>query len=236
LNGRKLCRAGVGPDGVLSAIVTWTKLTGAAARQARRLKSPIEETRLDVGGLRGGVHRTWAAQPLRVGDEVAVGIQPAGRGDRPAVKKTRDRRPAPDRESTTTFMNVDLDIWSAAPLDPLLAGLGRHVSVLHSGKEGRRYVAHLEVAGSGLPEHTADQLIQRFVRLIRRLPPRLRSVWNRAKIRDFNIGIQAEHSPYSYEVPLDPATLRAAASVKARVVVTVYAAGWTNARRGRRRS
>src|SRR6266540_2530922 len=35
LNDRKRCRAGVGPDGVLTAIVNWVKLTGPAARAAR---------------------------------------------------------------------------------------------------------------------------------------------------------------------------------------------------------
>jgi hypothetical protein len=46
LNGRKVCRAGVGHDGVLTAIVTWTRSTATNRPRARR-----EDLDLHVGGL-----------------------------------------------------------------------------------------------------------------------------------------------------------------------------------------
>jgi hypothetical protein len=235
LNGRPLYRAGVGRDGVLNAIVSWTKLTGPAARRARRQKSPVEETRLDVGGLRGGVHREWLARPLKVGDEVTIAVRPAGRVDAPALTKRSLPSRVQRQGAETTFLNVDLDIWSATSLDPLVAAFGRRVLVLHSGKEGRRYVAHLELARSGYGRD-ADALIREFAALVRRLPRRRRALWNAARTRDFNIGLQAGFTPHAFELPVQPATLQAAASVDARVVVTVYAAGWTDPRTSRRRS
>jgi hypothetical protein len=58
VNDRKCCRAGVGADGVLTAIVNWVKLTGLAAQAARRLKQPLEESRIHVGGLGRQAHVT----------------------------------------------------------------------------------------------------------------------------------------------------------------------------------
>ncbi len=119
------------------------------------------------------------------------------------------------------FLNVDLDIWSSTSLDRLVASFGRHVLVLHVGKEGRRYGAHLELA-TRRDSDDADKLIRRFVALVRRLRPASRAVWDRAQRRDFSIGIQAGANPFSYELPLQPATLGAIASLNARVVFTVY--------------
>ncbi|HEY7476085.1 MAG TPA: hypothetical protein VH679_13795 [Vicinamibacterales bacterium] len=229
LNDRKLCRAGVGPTGVLSTMVTWTKLTGAPARQARRWNYPVEETRLHVGGLRDHAHREWVARDLHPGDRVTVAIRPAGRADpAPARKPGRVVRARPDQPDypdfhATTFLNVDLDIWSRQPLDPLVAAFGRRVVVLYCGKEGRRYGAHLELPPRGASKQRADRLIRGFAGLVRALPARARALWNQARVRDFNIGIQAAAAPHSYELPVDAKTLRAAAGVNARIVVTVYA-------------
>jgi len=83
LNDRKRCRAGVGADGVLTATVTWVKLTGAAARRARTLRRPLEEARLHVGGLRKSTHRSWLERDLQVGDRVTIEIVESSRADRP---------------------------------------------------------------------------------------------------------------------------------------------------------
>ena len=72
VNGRKLCRAGVGRDGVLNAIVSWVRLAGPAAANARRLKTSEEETSLHVGGLAGDTHRHWPRRTLKPGDRVVI--------------------------------------------------------------------------------------------------------------------------------------------------------------------
>jgi hypothetical protein len=89
----------VGDDGVLDTIVTWVKLTGDAAEEARRSNAPVEETRLHVGGLSNDTHPrskadqsddledrmvvAWSiARPFRVQRRLmsARGDRPAGRG------------------------------------------------------------------------------------------------------------------------------------------------------------
>jgi len=126
-------------------------------------------------------------------------------------------------EEPTQCLNVDLDVWSAAPLEPLVEAFGKKVFVLYVGKERQRtYGAHLEI--SAVAYHAnADRLIRRFVQLIDALSPKARRMWNTAQRREFNIGIQAAMKPHAFELRLQPETLVAAARVNGRIVVTVYA-------------
>ena len=95
VNDRKLCRAGVGADGVLTAIVRWVKLTGIPATKARRLREPVEETALDVGGLSKDVHQRWLeGRSLKAGDRVTIVIGTANASDPPADRMAANRRPA----------------------------------------------------------------------------------------------------------------------------------------------
>ena len=105
LNDRKLCRAGVGRDGVLSAIVTWARLTGPAAKTARRLKSPLDELRLHVGGLAANTHRNWTDRHLEAGDRVTIVIGAARSSDRPAQTKRRDPR-AEERQQRRYYLQL----------------------------------------------------------------------------------------------------------------------------------
>ena len=237
LNGRKICRAGVGEDGVLTTIITWARLTGAAARVARRLGQPAEETNLQVGGLAGDTHRRWAARNLKSGDRVTVAVVKADTIDAPIREQPRDprlqkrqeqryyrrlKRKHDPAEPRTTFLNVDLDIWSRAALEPLVEAFGGHVVVLRVGPENGRHGAHLEHAKSG--SGSVDRAIQRLVKMVERLPPAMRRVWSRAQGREFNVGIQSGMRPHASEFRVEPETLEAIARVKARLVLTVYGA------------
>ena len=120
----------------------------------------------------------------------------------------------------TAFLNVDFDLESSADLQPLITAFGRRVIVLQAGRERRRFVAHLELASA---PKTADQAIRRFVKLIEGLPESERQIWDVASVRDFNIGVEAGHEPRAFEIALEAATVTAASSVNARIVLTVYA-------------
>lgn len=122
----------------------------------------------------------------------------------------------------THYLNVDLDILSRTPLEPLVAAMGSRVIVLFVGREGRRYGAHLEFAGYERSSN-ADTAIQGLAKIVRRLPPAARTLWRRASIREFNIGIQAGPAPFSFDLRLKPATLDAIRQIEATLAVTVYA-------------
>jgi hypothetical protein len=81
LNGKKLCSAGIGDDGVLSAIVNWVTRKGTG------------DLFLEVGGLVSTVdeHVKWVNQkPLQVGDTIQVTVVDAKSVDEP----TRKQRPS----------------------------------------------------------------------------------------------------------------------------------------------
>ena len=99
--------------------------------------------------------------------------------------------PVVDDEGTH-FLNVDLEVFSRAPLDELVAARGEKIDVLHVGKWGRHYAAHLEVSGSGY-QAQAERLIHRFVAMVRALPSSKRRLleWRaiqRVQFRDRGYG------------------------------------------------
>ncbi len=81
LNGKKLCLAGIGEDGVLSTIVNWV------ARKGRG------DLFLEVGGLVSPVdeHVAWIKQkPLLVGDKIQVRIVQTASVDEPKTRHRED--------------------------------------------------------------------------------------------------------------------------------------------------
>lgn len=138
-----------------------------------------------------------------------------------------------DKPPATHFLNVDLDIYSKRDLQPLVTALGAKVIVLHAGRDRRTHRAHLELAR---PTKTADSTIRGFCALIEALPPVARDLWNAAKVRDFNIGVQTEMQPFSTQFALAPETLTATCGLGARIVFTVYAPENTRKRVGKYRT
>jgi hypothetical protein len=87
LNDQKLCRAGIGDSGVLSAIVNWSAATMASGTRN-------EGMFLNMGGLMTpeGKHVSWINQkPLAVGDKIQVNIVEAD-----SVDEYQRRDPADD--------------------------------------------------------------------------------------------------------------------------------------------
>jgi len=79
LNGKKLCLAGVGERGVLTAIVDWVS------------QDRGEHLSLHVGALANETHLEWTRpQRLRVGDEIRVKIVETASVDKPIKIKPID--------------------------------------------------------------------------------------------------------------------------------------------------
>ena len=120
----------------------------------------------------------------------------------------------------THFREVDLDIVSSSNLQPLVTVMGKAVFVLQVGRAGRTHSAHLELAAV---TSSADSTIRRFCTLIQALPRTVRQLWNTARIRDFNIGVQAAGQPHSFEIALSADTVKTVSKIGARIVFTIYA-------------
>ena len=88
LNGKKLCTAGVGELGVVSANLAWR---GAQPYKKGGPTVP-EYLRLDVGGLAdSGERLRWIDRKLRRGDTLTVKIVEAASTDKPGERQ----RPSP---------------------------------------------------------------------------------------------------------------------------------------------
>jgi len=115
---------------------------------------------------------------------------------------------------------VDLDIYSRSKLDPLAAAFGQKAAALYVGRERHLYSAHFEL---NWQPKTPDAAIRGLAALVLGLPRTERRLWDAAISRAFNIGIQAAAGAKPYEAKVAPGTLEVVASLKARIVVTVYA-------------
>jgi len=134
------------------------------------------------------------------------------------MKSLSKRRKPPS--TTTQFLNVDLDIYSRSPLEPFADALRKKAHALYVGRELGLFSAHLEVAG--YPKN-AEVAIRSLASMIEALPSDKRNLWDTARRRDFNIGVQAAHHDRPFEIELEAQTVSAVASLNARIVVTIYA-------------
>jgi|SRR5579862_6905397 len=84
LNGKRLCVAGIGGDGVLNTMVDYV-----VHQSSSRLH-------LRVGGLFSSTeeHATWRHRALKVGDRVTVTIIEADSVDKPRKRYRRDSKTA----------------------------------------------------------------------------------------------------------------------------------------------
>lgn len=91
LNGKKVCTAGVGDDGVLTVIVSSVHQRGEVTnrKNSRRGK---EDLRLDVGGLISSTAEDvrWQNRRLRAGDEVRIRIAEAELASKPKRRERAD--------------------------------------------------------------------------------------------------------------------------------------------------
>ena len=121
----------------------------------------------------------------------------------------------------TEFLNVDLDLESRKSLEPLIRELGDRVHVIYDGpSEEKTHMAALEVYEGD--DNDPDSIINAFCRLIERLSPAAKSVWESCSMRRFDIGFESGVSGHPLCVDLDSETLQRVAGLSASVGVTIY--------------
>jgi hypothetical protein len=117
-------------------------------------------------------------------------------------------------------MNVDLDIHSKWDLQPLVTALGEKIREMYVGRVRRTYEAHLELAWRR--SQTPTSIILGFCKLIEALPRSERKLWDSAKTRSFDIGIDAPAEGRFHWSAVGQDAVRAAADVGAQIAITVY--------------
>jgi hypothetical protein len=124
-----------------------------------------------------------------------------------------------DDGTKTRFINVDLELRATKDLTELVQAFEPGAAALNCMPLDDGYLANLEL---DTQPTEAEGAIRSFIKLIERLPPRARELWNNAPGRDFSIGVQAGSTPSSFELALTPEVLKLAADVGARVTFVVY--------------
>ena len=91
LNGKKVCTAGVGERGVLTAIVSWA---GRKSETTNSEKSEgiEEELTLQVDGLVSPAeeHLHWLNRDIKIGDEVRIAVLEDATVDQPRHREKQD--------------------------------------------------------------------------------------------------------------------------------------------------
>ncbi len=120
-----------------------------------------------------------------------------------------------------SFMNVALEIFSRSDLQPLAAAFGSSVQVFYVGKEFGLFKAYF-FPGLGRQTKMPEAGILRYCKLVKKLPPSKRRMWNAAKSRSFDIVFEAPKRGCHYWSAIGQEAVRAAAEVDAQIAITVY--------------
>jgi hypothetical protein len=91
VNSKRLCTAGIGDDGVLTAIVR-SVLRPTPATSRRRTTPAKEDLGLDIGGFNSSTseHVRWKSPKLRTGDEIRIKIIETDQSDKPTSRDRAD--------------------------------------------------------------------------------------------------------------------------------------------------
>lgn len=117
------------------------------------------------------------------------------------------------------FLNVDLEIFSKSDLKLLADALRRNLDVHYLGMEFGKHKAYFEL--SAFPR-SPDAAIIRYCKLIQKLRPDARKLWDGAKSRSFDIGFEAPRRGRYFWGAVSRDAVRAAADVGAQIAITVY--------------
>ena len=123
---------------------------------------------------------------------------------------------------TGKFINVDIEIFSERPLGRLkkeFEELGAYH--LYCGRHSSGYLLTLEK--NTFLRATLERRLVSLCRLVERLSPKGRKLWDAATIRSFDIGIEAvdDHQAARFSVP--EKLVQRIANLGGTLAVTVYA-------------
>lgn len=116
------------------------------------------------------------------------------------------------------FVNVDLEVEFRADPTALIEALEPRAMLLHVQRVGRLHRATFELLPDPKDSATA---IRRFVALIEKLPPPARALFDRARSRAFDIGVEVS-AKKTVAVQISTREVRNAARVNAAIAVTAY--------------
>jgi hypothetical protein len=130
-NGEKLCTAGIGDFGVLTAILTWVSHEPEKLNKWAESGIPdTETTRLgfEVGGLgrcvgEAGEHLKWVESDLAVGDEIRIRVVDVPSADPPSRRYEDDPTWVEEQRKEYVRKTAEELGWEIAPPPEGVGGL-----------------------------------------------------------------------------------------------------------------
>ena len=123
----------------------------------------------------------------------------------------------------SSFINLDLELLSSEDLTPLEVHFGRRIFLLHcaEGENGFLLVAEPVIAGN----LSTDPLLctDYMLTLVESLPPGLRGLWDRCRVRRFSYGFEGGIEGKSFSAAIDAPRLGRIAAVGAEIEMVMYA-------------
>jgi len=135
---------------------------------------------------------------------------------------------APPHFEDPRFLNIDLDVRSRRSLAPLVAAWSRsyQAPAAENRHDPHWLILNAHSVGPRGVTYDAEKVAKELLKHVRGLRGEARHCWNHARLRVFDIGVQAGGpGTKSFEgVQITAETLRQIARVGAQVKVTVYPA------------
>lgn len=125
-------------------------------------------------------------------------------------------------QDDSIFLGIILDVFSQSNLQPLNNAFKDKVTRNGFDKVRRTYHAHFELPWSQQRRPTPSSIILKFCKLIRSLPTAERRLWDAAKFKSFDIGLDEPGKGRGYWGFVSAEAVQAAAEVGARIAFTVY--------------
>jgi hypothetical protein len=134
-------------------------------------------------------------------------------------RQTAPTAPLTRTNTKSQFLNVDLHVESRQDLASLAAALAPAAGTWQSWQHRRMHFLH---GSLGIADETPSDLLVAAGSQLRRLRGSARAAWNGAKVREFDLGIQAGSSAARGECTLSVDALHAACRLGAQIRITVY--------------
>lgn len=118
-----------------------------------------------------------------------------------------------------TFLNVDLEIQTAADPASLAAELEGKALLLYCGPFHDDYLINIE---SHHHAADADNRINDLCNIVESLSPSSRDLWKNALRRELDAGFEATPTHEAFAVAISSSTLRRMASLDVSFAITIY--------------
>ena len=118
------------------------------------------------------------------------------------------------------FLNIDLDVCSRSNPRAFVEALPKNVFALYDGKHRGGYFVRLELNISD--RASAETKLRSFCRILENLPAAAAEAWQKARSREFNVGLGSGDDGPPLALDISPETLSRVVQLNARIAITLY--------------